>query len=105
MLIKSKVRFHVPLSFLTPRPTGDYQPVPLVIVFTQYDRLLRTKIAELAEDEGITDHARSEEDARKAFDKCVGLVEKTITRYLKVPMPRFAKVSGMYVRFIDTIRC
>jgi len=62
-------------------------------VFTQYDRLVRTKIAELEEDEGIIDPVRSEEDARKAFEKCLGLVERTITRYLKVPMPRYAKVS------------
>jgi len=67
--------------------------VPLVIVFTQYDRLLRTKKAELEEDEGITDVDRYEEDARLAFVKCLGLVEKTITRYLKVPMPRYCKVS------------
>jgi len=67
--------------------------VPLVIVFTQYDRLVRTKKAELEEDEGITDVVRYEEDARKAFVKCLGLVEKTITRYLKVPMPRYAKAS------------
>ncbi|KAN0137617.1 hypothetical protein V8E53_004668 [Lactarius tabidus] len=67
--------------------------VPLVIVFTQYDRLVRTKKAELEEDEGITDVERYEEDARLAFVKCLGLVEKTITRYLKVPMPRYCKVS------------
>ncbi|KAI9456039.1 hypothetical protein BJY52DRAFT_608525 [Lactarius psammicola] len=67
--------------------------VPLVIVFTQYDRLVRTKKAELEEDEGITDPVRSEEDAQKAFEKCLGLVRRTIERYLKVPMPRYAKVS------------
>jgi hypothetical protein len=71
-----------------------------VIVFTQYDRLVRTKKAELEEDEGITDVERYEEDARLAFVKCLGLVEKTITRYLKVPMPRYCKVSGVFVRWM-----
>jgi len=67
--------------------------VPLIICFTQYDRLVRTKAAELEEDEGIIDVARYEDDAHKAFLKCLGLVQRTITRYLKVPMPRYCKVS------------
>ncbi len=69
-------------------------------MFTQYDRLVRTKKAELEEDEGITDPVRYEEDAQKAFEKCLGLVRKTIERYLKVPMPRYAKVSGIFVPFV-----
>lgn len=69
-------------------------------MFTQYDRLVRTKIAELEEDEKIIDHARSELDALKAFDRCLFLVERTITRWLKVPMPRYCKVSGMIVPLV-----
>ena len=57
---------------------------------------MRTKKAELEEDEGITDVERYEEDARKAFAKCLSLVERTITLYLKCPMPRYCKVSGMF---------
>ena len=80
------------------------QSVPLVIVFTQYDRLVRTKAAELEEYENSTDVARYEEDARLAFVKCLGLVERTITRYLKVPMPRYCKVSGMCSLDLSAIR-
>ena len=61
---------------------------------------MRTKKAELEEDEGITDVERYEEDARKAFAKCLSLVERTITLYLKCPMPRYCKVSGMFARQI-----
>ncbi|KAI9433107.1 hypothetical protein H4582DRAFT_2082560 [Lactarius indigo] len=69
--------------------------VPLVIVFTQYDRLVRTKKAEIEEDEGIKDPdpVRYEEDARRAYEKCLYLVKRTIEGYLKVPMPYYAKVS------------
>ncbi|KAH9052344.1 hypothetical protein EDB87DRAFT_1658600 [Lactarius vividus] len=69
--------------------------VPLVIVFTQYDRLLRTKKAEIEEDEGILnpDPARYEEDARVAYERCLFLVKRTIEGYLKVPMPYYANVS------------
>jgi hypothetical protein len=80
---------------LHPDRLANRQSVPLIIVFTQYDRLVRTKAAELEEEENIIDVPRYEEDARLAFVKCLGLVERTITRYLKVPMPRYCKVSGM----------
>jgi hypothetical protein len=88
------------LLFFPLQSIGDYESVPLVIVFTQYDRLVRTKKAELEEEEGITDPVRSEDDALKAFEKCLSLVEKTITRYLKVPMPRYAKASGIFVPLV-----
>ncbi|KAH9168558.1 hypothetical protein EDB89DRAFT_1991435 [Lactarius sanguifluus] len=69
--------------------------VPLVIVFTQYDRLLRTKKAEIEEDEGIMnpDPARYEEDARVAYERCLYLVRRTIEGWLKVPMPYYSNVS------------
>ena len=94
--MKSKVRFRT-FRFLSLHSDqlAIRQSVPLVIVFTQYDRLVRTKAAELEENENSTDVARYEEDARLGFVKCLCLVERTITRYLKVPMPRYCKVISM----------
>ncbi|KAH8986813.1 hypothetical protein EDB86DRAFT_2832575 [Lactarius hatsudake] len=53
--------------------------VPIVIVFTQYDRLVRTKEAELREDHPHMDptrlHDRGVEEARKAFQDCLGITQ------------------------------
>ncbi|KAH9168560.1 hypothetical protein EDB89DRAFT_2245147 [Lactarius sanguifluus] len=70
--------------------------VPIVIVFTQYDRLVRTKEAELREDHPHMDptrlHDRGVEEARKAFQVCLESLERTMNR-LGIPMPRYATVS------------
>ncbi|KAI0245667.1 hypothetical protein BJV78DRAFT_1287354 [Lactifluus subvellereus] len=78
------------LQFLHESGTG----IPVVIVFTQYDKLVRTKEAELREDnEGIDPAALerwSEEEAREAFKICLDSLQRTMDR-LKIPMPRYVK--------------
>ncbi|KAI9463259.1 hypothetical protein BJY52DRAFT_74397 [Lactarius psammicola] len=70
--------------------------VPIVIVFTQYDRLVRTKAAELSEEHPRIDPTRlrdwSVEEAGKAFEICLQSLQRTVD-YLKIPMPRYATVS------------
>ncbi|KAH8986799.1 hypothetical protein EDB86DRAFT_3245998 [Lactarius hatsudake] len=70
--------------------------VPIVVVFTQYDRLVRTKEAELREDHPHMDPTRLRdrgvEEAQKAFQDCLESLKRTMNR-LKIPMPRYAKVS------------
>ncbi|KAH9054706.1 hypothetical protein EDB87DRAFT_1825086 [Lactarius vividus] len=72
------------------------EQVPIVIVFTQYDRLVRTKEAELREDHPDMDrirlHDRAVEEARKTFDECLQSFQGTVGR-LGIPMPRYATVS------------
>jgi hypothetical protein len=86
--------------FITLRPTFRYQSVPIVIVFTQYDRLVRTKRAELKEDHPYMDdhtlESRSVEEAWKAFEKCLQSLRQTMRR-LNVQMPPYARVSGIFV--------
>ncbi|KAF8269756.1 CHAT domain-containing protein [Lactarius quietus] len=81
---------------ITLQLTPDYQSVPIVIVFTQYDRLVGTKEAELREEYPDMDPARlrelSLEDARNAFDTCLKSLQRTMNR-LMIPMPRYAGVS------------
>ncbi|KAI0246579.1 hypothetical protein BJV78DRAFT_1286286 [Lactifluus subvellereus] len=75
---------------------GFRSQIPVVIVFTQYDKLVRTKEAELLEDdEGIDSAAlkrKSEKEAGKAFEICVQSLQRTMDR-LKIPMPYYVKVS------------
>lgn len=82
------------------QPTLCYQSVPIVIVFTQYDRLVRTKRAELKEDHPyLDDHTlegRSVEEAWKAFEKCLQSLQQTMRR-LNVQMPPYARVSGTFL--------
>ncbi|KAF8269279.1 hypothetical protein EI94DRAFT_1799447 [Lactarius quietus] len=70
--------------------------IPIVIVFTQYDRLVRTKRAELKEDHPrMDDHtleSRSVEEASKAFEKCLQSLRQAMRR-LNVQMPPYARVS------------
>jgi len=70
--------------------------IPIVIVFTQYDRLVRTKRAELKEDHPrMDDHtleSRSVEEAWKAFEKCLQSLRQVMRR-LNVQMPPYARVS------------
>ncbi|KAH9022715.1 hypothetical protein EDB84DRAFT_1678396 [Lactarius hengduanensis] len=70
--------------------------VPIVIVFTQYDRLLRTKEAELREEHPNMHptrlHDRGVEEAQKAFQECLESLKRTMNK-LGIPMPRYARVS------------
>jgi hypothetical protein len=71
---------------------------PLVVVFTKYDILLRTKKAELRENNNDLNPAdldmRSKEEAQKEFDTCVQSLEK-ISRRMGIPMPRHARASSI----------
>jgi len=66
--------------------------VPLVLVFTQYDRLERTKKFQLRANEEIKESdrpERSKKDADKAFEDCL----KSLRLKPGTPMPTYAKVS------------
>ncbi|KAH9058916.1 hypothetical protein EDB83DRAFT_1011096 [Lactarius deliciosus] len=70
--------------------------VPIVIVFTQYDRLVRSKEAELKDEYPNIDptrlHDRSMEEAQNAFNICLQSLQRTVN-HLGIPMPRYATVS------------
>jgi hypothetical protein len=70
---------------------------PVVVVFTKYDQLLRSKMAELREDDKSLDaealDERSKEEAQKAFDVCVGSLRSAMDR-TQTPMPYYEKVSS-----------
>ncbi|KAI9445970.1 hypothetical protein H4582DRAFT_2052101 [Lactarius indigo] len=70
--------------------------IPVVLVFTQYDRLVRTKKAELRERYKNMDEtslrSQSEKDATTAFKECLQSLQRILAR-LKVPMPHCARVS------------
>ena len=71
---------------------------PIVVVFTKYDRLLRTKRAELRDDDNsLTSEVlekRSKEEGQKVFATCVQSLERTVSR-LKIQMPLYVKVSSI----------
>ena len=97
--ISTKVRYNLP-SYHSSIDLCDYHSVPIVIVFTQYDRLVRTKELELREEYPQMDpaslRATSLEDAQEAFNICLTSLQRTMNR-LKIPMPRYARVSGMFL--------
>jgi len=68
----------------------------MVIVFTQYDRLVRTRRAELKEDHpGMDDRIldrRCVEEAWKSFEKCLQSLRQAMRR-LNIQMPPYARVS------------
>ncbi|KAH9038296.1 hypothetical protein EDB84DRAFT_1479590 [Lactarius hengduanensis] len=70
--------------------------IPVVLVFTQYDRLVRSKKAELQEEHENLDEKilrdQSEKDARDAFNKCLQSLQRTLDR-MNIPMPHCARVS------------
>jgi hypothetical protein len=75
---------------------------PVVVVFTQYDRLLRTKQSELEEDDSSMDSMtldrRSKEEAQKALGICVRSLSKTMDD-LNTPMPPHVNVSSIVFFF------
>ena len=74
--------------------------VPIVIVFTQYDRLVRTKRAELKEDNPFmnddTLNSRCVEEAWKTFQNYLQSLERSMRR-LSIQMPPYARVSGIFL--------
>jgi hypothetical protein len=73
-------------------------------VFTQYDRLVRTKKAELKEQhhnmDSTTLDEHSKDEAQQAFEICVQSLQRTMG-HLGIPMPHYVKVSGMFVPLYD----
>ena len=86
-----------PPMFLTRGGLVSMESAPVVIVFTKYDRLVRTKRAELQEENhGLSEDVlreRSEEEARKAFDKSIQLLERTLRDTNTL---HHVNVSGIY---------
>jgi hypothetical protein len=72
-------------------------------VFTQYDRLVRTKEFQLRETQPDVDPAgrrgQSIANAQETFKGTLKSLEAT-TDHLGIPMPTFAKVSGMFAPFV-----
>ena len=71
--------------------------VPIVIVFTQYDKLLRTKVKDLEKKPTtkIFAQERGKEAAEKQFQDYVGILKADIAK-LGIPVPNFVKTSGTY---------
>jgi hypothetical protein len=75
------------------------KPAPIVVVFTQYDKLVRTKKFELEEYHNVPSGEsgkQSEEKAKAAYDVCQQSVEQTMLRLVgpNAPKPLCAKVSS-----------
>ena len=74
-----------------------FQSVPLVLVFTQHDRLVRTKTLQLQST--ITDpnllRQRSEQEAQDTFKGTLNSLRDTMGD-LGIPMPKYATVSGIF---------
>ena len=70
---------------------------PLVVVFTKYDKLLRTKKRELQEDHpGLKPEVideRSKKEAQQALDRCVQSLKNTMSE-MNTPMPHYVNVSS-----------
>ncbi|KXN83934.1 hypothetical protein AN958_00798 [Leucoagaricus sp. SymC.cos] len=70
--------------------------IPLVIVFTQYDMLVETKIMQLKrKNNEMTPEAAEQQgkvDAQKALQVCVESLKRSMKKH-KVPLPPFAEVS------------
>ena len=69
-----------------------------MVVFTKYDRLLRSKKIELKGDDDGPDSAdliqRSEEEAQKVMDSCLQSLDSAMSR-LRTQKLCSAKVSGI----------
>ena len=68
-----------------------------MLVFTQHDRLVRTKEFQLRATikDPATLHQRSVEEAKEAFKGTEKSLKETMVN-LKIPMPTFARVSGIF---------
>lgn len=78
------------------------ESAPVVVVFTKYDRLLRSKKIELKYENDNLDPddliQQCREDARKKLDRCVQSLEGAMIR-LETPMPRYVNVSSIMSHF------
>jgi hypothetical protein len=78
------------------------ESAPVVVVFTKYDRLIRSKKIELKGDNDNLDleylNKRSKEEARKVLDGCMRSLEGAMVR-LKTPVPRYVNVSSITSHF------
>jgi len=73
------------------------ESAPVVVVFTKYDKLVRTKKDELKEenlgvDPKVLDR-RSKVEAGNALDECVQCLERSL-HGMETPMVPYANVSG-----------
>jgi len=72
--------------------------VPVVVIFTKYDLLIRSRKDELQEDKFSQDQAvlysESREEAKKSLKKCTDSLSDTMDR-MKTPMPCYVQVSSM----------
>jgi hypothetical protein len=79
------------------------ESAPVVIVFTKYDRLVRTKRDELQEENRSLSEdvlrERSTEEARKALDVCIQSLERTLrgmeAQKSQTLRPHHVNVSGI----------
>ena len=84
---------------------GGLESAPVVIVFTKYDRLVRTKRVELQEDDDSLSEdvlrERSKEEAQKVLHVCIESLERTLrdmeTRESQMPKPHHVNVSSIYI--------
>ena len=80
-----------------------YRAVPIVIVFTQYDRLVRSKELELRQKHpgmrATELRERSVGEAGKAFEYCLQLLKRSM-KLLGIPMPSYATASGIFAPFL-----
>jgi hypothetical protein len=77
------------------------ESAPVVVVFTKYDLLIKTKRVRLERRKlsGKEDlNKRSKEEARKVLDECVRSLEGAMVR-LEIPVPRYVNVSSMTSHF------
>jgi hypothetical protein len=96
----------IPISLCVSDQLVFLKLVPVVVVFTQYDRLVRTKKFELREEDDSMDPTildeRSKEEAQKALAICVQSLKQTMDR-LNTPMPHYDNVSSItsFLFYID----
>jgi len=82
------------------------ESAPVVIVFTKYDKLVRTKRAELQEDghgDSLSEdslHEKSKDEAEKALAVCIQSLERTL-RDMKMPESETPKPHHVNVSRIN----
>ena len=80
------------------------ESVPVVIVFTKYDKLVRTKRAELQEDGGSLSedalHEKSKEEAQEALNVCIRSLERTL-RGIETPKSQTLRAHHVNVSRIN----
>ena len=97
---------------LTHGGLGFVEPAPVVIVLTKYDRLVKTKKAELEEDgTNLSDEdlrEQSEMKAQEALDMCIRSLKVTLrgmyTRGSQTPKPRHVNVLSINFELLILIR-